>query len=354
MELRTLAYVEAVARLGRFTRAAEELHVAQPAVSAQVAGLEREAGVRLFVRSRRGARATEAGERVVARARRVLAEVDHLRADVDDLRGLVSGRVRIGTTLLVAGLDVPGTLAAFRTAHPGVRVHVTSGLIADLRDGLAKGDLDLVLGPLEQTEGFRAITLTKEHLVLLVPPKMSPVPRRLADVADQPFICLGPTSGLAALLADAAREAGFVPDVQVEAAGPQQIREFVAAGIGVALLAASLAADGAARPVQVVELDPPLRHPPLGVFTTAGDDPSPAASAFLALVVARARSSDDLGLGHDDVTAQPRPRFPDRSPHGDRDSQGYRPGPHRAPVTPPRDRVRRAKPEGPVSTTGWN
>src|SRR4051794_40094550 len=102
MELRQLRYVEAVARHRHFTRAAEELHVAQSALSHQVRRLEAELGVELFERTSRRVVATEAGEAVAARARRILAEVDGAREEVDELQGVTRGHVSIGA-LLTAG-----------------------------------------------------------------------------------------------------------------------------------------------------------------------------------------------------------------------------------------------------------
>jgi DNA-binding transcriptional LysR family regulator len=116
MEIRQLRYFEAVARHRHFTRAAEELHLAQSALSHQVRGLERELGVELLRRTTRSVQATEAGELVAARARTILAEVDALRGDVDELRGLVRGRVAIGALLFGGELDIPAILASFTAA----------------------------------------------------------------------------------------------------------------------------------------------------------------------------------------------------------------------------------------------
>src|SRR5437763_11891009 len=95
MELRQLRYAEAVARHRHFTRAAEELHVAQSALSHQIKRLEAELGTELFERTSRRVAPTEAGEAVAARARRVLAEVDGARDEIDELRGVIRGRLSI-------------------------------------------------------------------------------------------------------------------------------------------------------------------------------------------------------------------------------------------------------------------
>src|SRR3954469_12255880 len=99
MELRQLRYAEAVARHRHFTRAAEELHVAQSALSHQIRRLEAELGTELFERTSRTVVVTEAGQVVAARARSILADVEGVRTQVDELRGLVRGRVSVGATL---------------------------------------------------------------------------------------------------------------------------------------------------------------------------------------------------------------------------------------------------------------
>jgi DNA-binding transcriptional LysR family regulator len=113
VELRQLRYVEAVARHRHFTRAAEELHIAQSALSHQIRRLERELGAELFERTSRTVTVTEAGEAVAERARGILAQVDGVRHEIDELRGLVRGRVAVGATLPAGELDVPRLLVRF-------------------------------------------------------------------------------------------------------------------------------------------------------------------------------------------------------------------------------------------------
>ena len=99
MDVRQLRYFEAVARHRHFTRAAQELHVAQSALSHQVRSLERELGVELLRRTTRSVEPTEAGALVEVRARAVLAETEALRGEVEELRGLVRGHLGVGAML---------------------------------------------------------------------------------------------------------------------------------------------------------------------------------------------------------------------------------------------------------------
>src|SRR5918998_433892 len=98
MQLHQLEYFLAVARHLHFTRAADELHVAQPAVSQQIRKLEEELGVELFHRMKRRVALTSAGETLLPWARRVLADVAEARAEVQELAGLQRGRLAVGAT----------------------------------------------------------------------------------------------------------------------------------------------------------------------------------------------------------------------------------------------------------------
>src|SRR5262245_44432496 len=139
MELRQLRAVEAVARHRHFTRASDELHIAQSALSHQIKRLERELGTPLFDRTSRRVSPTEAGEAIAARARTILAEVDLARQEVDELRGVLRGRIWIGALRPAGGLDVPGLLAGFTQAHPGVEVGLREGIAADMLRFLGTG-----------------------------------------------------------------------------------------------------------------------------------------------------------------------------------------------------------------------
>src|SRR5947199_7239102 len=127
MEIRQLQYFEAVSRHRHFTRAADELHVAQSALSRQVARLEQELGAELLHRSTRSVEPTEAGELVAVRARAVLQETHALRAEIDELRGLHRGHLTVGALLFGGRLDIPAILASFTAQFPGIDVGLREG-----------------------------------------------------------------------------------------------------------------------------------------------------------------------------------------------------------------------------------
>ena len=191
VDIRQLVYVEAVARHRHFTRAAEELHVAQSALSHQIRQLEGELGTELFERTSRRVVPTEAGEAVAARARRVVAELDGVRDEIDELRGLVRGRVAIGALLPAGGIEVTTLLARFREAFPGIEVALREGTAADMLALLEADELDaafsLVAG--ELPERIAALRLSEEEVVAAYPPGAAPAKKRVAarDLSGVPL-----------------------------------------------------------------------------------------------------------------------------------------------------------------------
>ena len=283
MELRQLVYFDAVARHHSFTKAAQRLHVAQPAVSAQIRRLEAELGTTLLERTTRRVALTHAGELFLDRARQVLAQLDAARGDLAELSAVRRGRVRIGATQVLGSLDLSASLAAFRRRYPGVSLALRTGLIAKLLGMLDAGEVDLIVGPVHDLpSAYQARPLVPESLVLVTPPGHPLAAGRdvaLAAAGDEPFVCLPADSRLHEILAGAAAAEGFVPRVEFETYSPASIRELVSAGLGVALLARS-AAEGPGPAIGVCELARAPGHPAIGLIRARGRPLTPAARAF--------------------------------------------------------------------------
>ncbi len=281
MELRQLVYFEAVVRHGGFTRAAERLRVAQPAVSAQVRRLEAELGTPVLERTTRRVRLTKAGELVLARARRVLDELDGVRADLEQLAGGLRGRVRIGSIQAMAPFDLPAALAAFRSRYPEVELVLRSGRLRQLVAELDAGRLDLAIGPLADTlpDRVAAVPLFTDELVLVTAadhPLAGRAALPLAAVRDEAFACLPADSGLRRILDRACAAAGFRPHVRYESTSVGQLRELVSHGLGVALLARSVA-DSPGPPVSAHPVLPEPIDRPVGLLRLRDRPHEPAA-----------------------------------------------------------------------------
>ena len=295
MELRQLRYFEAVARRRHFTGAADELHVAQSALSHQVAQLERELGTRLLHRTTRSVELTEAGELVAARVGPILAEVAAIQDDVEALRGLVQGRLAIGALVFGGELDIPALIAEFARLHPGIDLQLREGTAGRLAELLLEGRLDLafVLEPETRPPEFDAIPLSSEELVVVLSPDHRFAGRRelrIRDLADQDLIMFERSSSTRSRVEDGFAKAGITPRFTLEANDLALVRSLVASGLGMAILPRTFA-DLPGPAVLVRPLAPPL-HMPVALWSRAGRPLSSAARAFAEFARASARPRD--------------------------------------------------------------
>jgi DNA-binding transcriptional LysR family regulator len=281
MDLRQLRYLDAVARARSFTAAALDLHIAQSALSQQVAKLERELGVELLKRTTRRVETTEAGELVLARGRRALAEADAIRADLDALHGLVRGTLRLGGVPPVSGLHPAQLIAEFGARHPGIDLTIREDVAAALLEELAQGRLDLMLSFTDVTAlppGLTGRRLVDEELVLIVPPD-HPLQQRKrvphASLEGERLVAYGTGSILRAELERLVGE----PRIIAEANELGTLRELVAQGLGITLMPKAVVAGTPPEVFAVRPLHPRIKVP-VALLWRALERPTPAAAAF--------------------------------------------------------------------------
>jgi LysR family transcriptional regulator, transcription activator of glutamate synthase operon len=286
MELRQLRYAEAVARHRHFTRAAEELHVAQSALSHQIRRLEAELGTELFERTSRSVTPTEAGEAVAARARRILADVDGVRGEVDELRGLVRGRISIGALLPAGGIDVPRLLVQFSAAFPGIEVALREGTAGDMLAYLAADEVDAAFSLLasDPPADLEAERVSEDELAVVFPPGSAPDRPRISASELGTYTLVTPRTGSAIkhALDEFFERAGEPLRVALESGDPFLLRTLVSTGFGVAVIPRSLV-EREGPPVDVRALRPVVRLP-VALLWRKDRHQSPAARAFLDFV----------------------------------------------------------------------
>ncbi len=243
MQLQQLRYFLAVVDTRHFTRAADALGVSQPTLSKQIHTLESTLGAPLFDRVRGAVGLTAAGEALLPPARRMVADADAARIAVRDIAGLRRGEVRLGATPSLCSSLVPAVLGLFRTAHPGVALHVTEGGSPDLIAGLLGHQLDLALivepaqGP---DPGLDAAPILQESLVVASraagPPPTVSRELELTELQHQPLVMFRPGYDLRDATLEACRRAGFTPSYAVEGGEMDAVLAFVEAGLGVAVV----------------------------------------------------------------------------------------------------------------------
>jgi DNA-binding transcriptional LysR family regulator len=278
MDLRQLEYFVAVAEEANFTRAAERIHVAQPAVSAQIARLERELGEPLFDRARREVRLTAAGQAVLPHARAALAAVADARTAVAELSDLVRGAVTIGT-VTAHDVDMPSLLAQFHEAHPHVDITLGTANSDALIEGIRTGQLDAAIVSVgaELPSGLAAVVVTDQPIVAAVAlddPWHGRRALELAEMAGRAVIALPVGTGIRHQFDQACADAGVDVHVAFEASTPHALADLAARGLGVAVLPQSMVRTRA--DLHLIKLTPALRGR-LVFAWRAGGPMSPAA-----------------------------------------------------------------------------
>ena len=262
MELRQLEYFVAVAEEANFTRAAQRIHVAQPAVSAQIQRLEREIGLPLLDRTRRTVRLTAAGSAMLPHARAALAAVADIRTAMDELTELVRGTVSIGT-VTSHNADLPALLADFHADFPNVEITLSTDDSAALIEKVRTGRLDAAIasiGPQERPEGLDLEVVTDEAIEAAVCVGDDLARRSsigLAGLCDRPLIALPAAAGIRHQFDSACAKAGITPRIAFEASTPEALADLAERGLGVAIVPSSVSRgrDG----LHALAIEPQLR-----------------------------------------------------------------------------------------------
>ncbi|MEK6720773.1 MAG: LysR family transcriptional regulator [Chloroflexota bacterium] len=225
-----------------FTRAAEALHLSQPAISHQMKSLGLALGTPLFEEVGRQSRPTAAGELLYEYAERILAEFGAAGRAFDEMHGLLRGRLRVFGDTTVGIYVLPDVLGAFKEKHPGIDVRLDVGNRDQLFDRLAKDSADFgVIGRLWDHPAIPLVAqpfLPNELVAIASPrhPLASAKRISVARLAGEPFIAREPGSGTRATADAALSRTGRPPQILMELASNGAIKRAVARGLGVSIL----------------------------------------------------------------------------------------------------------------------
>ena len=243
MELRQFEYFSAVAHLEHVTAAAQELHVAQSAISRQIQLLEEELGVALFVREGKHIRLSTFGQRFLPHAERIIRSVDLAKRAAIDYKNPQAGMIKLGFPHSLGIQFVPDLLSIFRRLAPDVHFDFVLSRVTDLLKQLADGHLDLaIVTPWDSNmlpANISGEFLFNEKLKLIVPVNHVLANRQsihLQELQDESFILFKPGYTLRTLVWEACQQEGFAPKISFEAEETDVIRGFVRAGLGISLL----------------------------------------------------------------------------------------------------------------------
>lgn len=243
MDLRRIRNFNVLAETLNFSRAAERLHIAQPALSVSIQKLESQLGTKLFERTSTGVKLTATGEAALVDARRMLYHGEQLMRTARDAAAGTGGRLRIGFVGSTIYSVLPKLIPAFRSQYPNVEVVLSEAtstrILSMLRDDAI--DVGIVRTPLLQANGATLHVLRRDRFVAALPVSHSLASReslRLEELAGEPFVMYSATdaAGLHASAMAACEAAGFMPDVTQVATQVATMLALVASGLGVALV----------------------------------------------------------------------------------------------------------------------
>lgn len=256
MNFKQLEYFAAVAEAGSISGAARELHVAQPPISRQLALLEGELGVTLFLRTNKGVVLTEAGQCLYQQSRRMFQSLRTMADSVRDVDAGTQGQLKLG--ILYSNVQIAaGLLKRYHRRFPQVELYVRMGAPGDLLDDLERGELHALFlrSQSERSCGLRERVLGVDPLELVMRSDTDPAPGQQAvpirALRDVPM-CLLRSDDLwnySRDLLEECRRAGFSPNVVCHCYDTPMEMQMVQAGFGVGFLPKSIAAAHPGSPV---------------------------------------------------------------------------------------------------------
>ncbi|THF83869.1 LysR family transcriptional regulator [Cohnella fermenti] len=285
MELRQLQYFVHVARMQHVTKAAEELHVAQSAVSRQIHRLEEELGVRLFMQRGRNVQLTPVGQLFLRRAEEILHDLDRAVNEIHEFLDPEVGEIRLGFPHSLGTHLIPKVIASFRRKHPNVKFRFRQGMYPSLIRDVIEAEVDLAfISPMpdknDRVEG--EVILTESLCAIL--PKEHPLAGEeyidLGQLKDDTFVLFSQGYSLRPIVWEACRTAGFLPKIGFEGEETDTIRGFVAAGMGVSILPEmALSLQSSFMPA-VVKIREPNVTRTIALIRRSGEKPSTVVKLF--------------------------------------------------------------------------
>jgi len=266
---RRLQVFHTVARLLSFTKAAESLHMTQPAVTFQVRQLEEHFNTRLFDRTHNRISLTEAGKRVYDYAERIFVMYSEMENAVRELTGEISGVLIIGASMTIAEYMLPALLGDFKDQYPDVTIRLkvanTDGIVSMVENNVI--DLGVVEAPVNN-KNLVVEQCRLDKLVLIVQPghelaQLESVP--VSRLAEYPYICREEGSGTREVMMEHLAAEGMTGgdlNIVMELGSPEAIKGAVEAGMGISILSrATIAKELRLGSLAAVNIEPPMERP---------------------------------------------------------------------------------------------
>jgi DNA-binding transcriptional LysR family regulator len=286
----------AVARRGSVTRAAQDLRLTQPALTARLRALEREAGVTLVARRPRGMRLTEAGRLLLPYAERVIETAAQASRTMARVRGGEAGLLEIGAAPSVGTYVLPGALQRFREKHDAVRISVRTGHSEEVLEMVLREQVQVGLVRALRHPDLETTPLYEDELALVVNaghPFARAAGVSVRELGEQQLVLFDRASSYHDLTSAFIQQAGVRPREVMELDSIDAAKRMVEHSLGVALLPrTSVTEEVAAGLLAVVPITDaaPLRRQMVAIRRADAGEPSPTLAAFLDTLVTVARA----------------------------------------------------------------
>ncbi|MCM3024469.1 LysR family transcriptional regulator [Heyndrickxia ginsengihumi] len=290
MELRQLTYFIEVAKREHVTKAAEDLHVAQSAISRQISLLESELGVTLFFREGRNVKLTQIGKVFLKHSERIVNEINIAKQRIEEFTNPETGIVRLGFSTGLSFQPFSVFFAQFREEHPDLQYQFIQGTPNYLINLIEKGELDiaitapvpaddpLVNGEILFTEKLKLI-FHQEHWLA----NQSII--RLSQLKSERFITFRAGFSIREMLFNACQQAGFEPIIAFEGEDMETIKGLVASGTGIAILPEPTLLFNLSKEVGTAEINDYQFNRPVGVIMPKKREMAPSEKMFYEFLI---------------------------------------------------------------------
>jgi LysR family transcriptional regulator, carnitine catabolism transcriptional activator len=290
--VRQLRAFVAVYHSGQLSSAADQLALTQPAVSVLLREFEQRMGLRMFDRTTRSLRSTEAADQAIVFAERVLAELDALGSAMTDLASGRHGRVRVAATSTIAQTLMPKAMQRYLGTHPDVQVNIDDCAPGQFVERIQSEQVDFGVGTLDgKVAGLEERVFVRDHLSVIADRgvRLSSLSSSLQiswkQLAAHPLITVKPGYGVRGSIDRAAVQAGVELNIAHEVTLLGTALAMAASGLGVSVLPASILAHASYPNLVARRLVRPTVARNIAVVVKRGRSLSPAAEAFAELLV---------------------------------------------------------------------
>ena len=288
LNLHRLRVFHAVARRESYSRAAEDLHISQPAVSKHVLDLEEELGAKLFHRLGRRIVLTEAGRLMTDYAQRIFLLADEARRALEELHGLERGRLHLGASSTPGNYLLPKALAAFQAKYPRLEMSLNIMASHDVVDRVIRQDMDLGFVGATFDAELHVQPYVEDELILILRPghplaSVRTISREALE--KETFVLRDVASGTRTVAEAELKTRGITIRRLLELRSVEAVKQAVAEGLGISFISRHAVALEVRHKVLAVAADPRLRfRRPLVMISRKDARLSPSALAFAASV----------------------------------------------------------------------